>query len=339
MGMLQEFIANEGDGWSYSLSALRDYFHQAEARVQTGEAAPVMELPLMDASRQDPPAAMAAMAGEYLRSIRTLGRRTAEFHLALSEEKKNPAFKPEKSTVTFTEQLAESVIRQIQEVLPMLNARITDLPVEARENGELVLSEAPVLLDWVGQVAEVGAGLGQLIRHHGDYHLGQVLLIKKEASGIAFENGCGDGSESDFILLDFEGEPLRPLAGRRRKGSPLKDVAGMIRSFHYAAETALAAATAAAEAGERREELVPWSRAWYEWTSRVFIGAYFQTAAGASFLPTADAGFILEVFLLEKAFYELRYEMNNRPAWVHIPLAGIVAIIDEKRRAKGKNKP
>jgi maltose alpha-D-glucosyltransferase/alpha-amylase len=279
------------------------------------------------------------MAGEYLRSIRTLGRRTAEFHLALSEEKKNPAFKPEKSTVTFTEQLAESVIRQIQEVLPMLNARITDLPVEARENGELVLSEAPVLLDWVGQVAEVGAGLGQLIRHHGDYHLGQVLLIKKEASGIAFENGCGDGSESDFILLDFEGEPLRPLAGRRRKGSPLKDVAGMIRSFHYAAETALAAAIVAAGTGAPREEFVPWSRAWYEWTSRVFIGAYFQTAAGASFLPTADAGFILEVFLLEKAFYELRYEMNNRPAWVHIPLAGIVAIIDEKRRAKGKNKP
>jgi maltose alpha-D-glucosyltransferase/alpha-amylase len=312
MGMLQEFVSNQGDGWSYSLAALQNYYEEAEKRLVEGEPAPTMELPLMETLQGDPPAAFVAMTDEYLQSIRTLGRRTAEFHLALSEEKKNPAFKPEKSTAVFTEQLAESVIRQIQEPLAMLSAKLNELPAEVRKNGDRVLRDVPILLDRVSEMTDKGEKLGYLIRHHGDYHLGQILRT----------------DEDDFILLDFEGEPLRPLAERRRKGSPLKDLAGMMRSFHYAAETALPEKSG--QSG-RYENLIPWSRAWHEWMSSVFLRSYFQTAAGAPFLPTVDAGFILEVFLLEKVFYELKYELNNRPDWVHIPLAGIVDIIDTKR--------
>jgi maltose alpha-D-glucosyltransferase/alpha-amylase len=315
MGMLQEFVPNQGDGWSYSLAALQNYYEKAEKRLVEGELAPTMELSLMETLPGDPPDAFVAMTAEYLQSIRTLGRRTAEFHLALSEEKKNPAFKPEKSTTGFTEQLAESVIRQIQDALPMLSAKLNELPAEVRKNGDRVLSDVPILLDRVSEMTDKGEKLGYLIRHHGDYHLGQVLRT----------------NEDDFILLDFEGEPLRPLAERRRKGSPLKDLAGMMRSFHYAAETALPEKSG--QSG-MYEKLLPWSRAWHEWISSVFLGAYFQKAAGAPFLPTVDAGFILEVFLLEKVFYELKYELNNRPDWVHIPLAGIVDIIDKKRLSK-----
>ena len=315
MGMLQEFVPNQGDGWSFTLSALQDYFQKAQSHLVDGDSAPTTRLSLMDASREDPPAALVNMIEEYLQAIRILGHRTAEFHMALSEEKKNPAFKPVKSDAVFTEQLAEAVIRQIQNVLPMLRAVTTDLPMEMRENADRILSEVPALLDKISEMSVMAGKLGQLIRHHGDFHLGQVLRT----------------NNNDFILLDFEGEPLRPLAERRRKGSPLKDVAGMIRSFDYAAQTALAATK---EQDLNHEKLIPWGRAWYEWVSSVFVGAYFEAAADAPFLPTVDPGLVLDVFLLEKVFYELKYEIHNRPDWIHIPLAGIVDILNRKKIAK-----
>jgi maltose alpha-D-glucosyltransferase/alpha-amylase len=327
MAMLQEFIPNQGDGWSYTLAALGEYYRQVKNRLAEGDSASIVEmsieLSLMAASREAPPAAFSAMTDAYLQAIETVGRRTAEFHLALAEEKKNPAFKPEKSTTVFTAQLAESVTRRMQDALAGLNLRMHELPAALRGNCLRVLEEAPALLDGVGRMADMGAALGQLIRHHGDFHLGQILRTK----------------DNDFILVDFEGEPLRPMAARRLKGSPLKDLAGMVRSFQYAAETALAAARGPGDQGEqseKRQQLLPWGRAWYQWVSAVFLGAYWQTAAGAPFLPTADADFILDVFLLEKVFYELKYELNNRPDWVHIPLGGIIDIIESKRTTKRK---
>lgn len=318
MAMLQEFVESEGDGWSFSLNDLQQYFSQAAIRFGLGDIAPLMDLPLLEGSLEEPPLDFVAMTGEYLQAIEMLGRRTAELHMALAEDKKNAAFKPEHATPAFSEQLAEVISRQIQDILPVLAGAKARLPDEVRKNAERVINSGPELLDWAAGMSGVGDKLGQLIRLHGDYHLGQILRTK----------------DNDFILLDFEGEPLRPLAKRRRKGSAMKDVAGMIRSFHYAAETALASAVTTY--GNSRESLLPWSRAWYEWISSSFIRAYFATAAGAAFLPTADIGFVLDIYLLEKAFYELKYEMNNRPDWLHIPLAGIVEILDGKANRKRK---
>jgi trehalose synthase-fused probable maltokinase len=193
-----------------------------------------------------------------------------------------------------------------------LSGRMMDFPAAVRKKADRVLVKGPTLLSRIGILAEVGENLGQLIRHHGDFHLGQILVT----------------ADHNIILLDFEGEPLRPLAERRSKGSALKDVAGMIRSFHYAAQTAL---TSAADDSKKQRQLAPWSQAWYAWVSALFTTAYFDTAAGAAFLPAADAGFILEAFLLEKVFYELKYELNNRPEWVPVPLAGIIDIIDTQK--------
>jgi maltose alpha-D-glucosyltransferase/alpha-amylase len=145
------------------------------------------------------------------------------------------------------------------------------------------------------------------IRVHGDYHLGQVLYTGK-----------------DFVIIDFEGEPARPLSERRIKRSPLRDVAGMLRSFHYAAYTVFATRVAA-----ERGALEPWAQFWYEWVGSAFLRAYLHRAGDAAFLPRAreELATMLRVYLLEKAVYEVGYELNNRPDWTWIPLRAITQLL------------
>lgn len=147
------------------------------------------------------------------------------------------------------------------------------------------------------------------IRHHGDFHLGQVLWT-------------GD----DFVVIDFEGEPGRPLSQRRFKRAPLRDVAGMLRSFQYASVAAL-------RDGRHRPEDVPrlqsWARGWSEWVSASFLAGYLDRARGTRLVPKSehDLGLLLEFFLLEKCIYEIGYEINNRPDWVGIPLRGLLGLL------------
>jgi len=288
-----------------------DYYRQATLRAAAGEKAPPADLLLSEAARTAPPESFTEISGLFLQAIRTLGKRTAEFHLALAKDSANRDFKPEKPDQSFTEHLSEALSHEIVQTLALLSGKINDLEPAVRQEADLVLREGPELLGMVQRIATAGENLGTLIRIHGDYHLGQVLRTDTD----------------DFVLLDFEGEPLRPLAERRRKGSPLKDVAGMIRSFHYAAHTPFRqqAKPAAGKVADR------WRQAWQQWTSAAFLNAYLDTAAGASFLPAGDPDFFLEFFLLEKVFYELRYELNNRPDWVSIPLTGIADIIGRQK--------
>ena len=149
------------------------------------------------------------------------------------------------------------------------------------------------------------------IRVHGDFHLGQVLW-----------------SEDDYYLLDFEGEPARPLAERRLKDSPMRDVAGMLRLFGYAAYAALVDCAAGRRAEDARLE--PWVRAWQFWASVAFLKGYLRAAGQAAFVPAdpAQRQALLDLYLLDKAYYELNYELNNRPEWVRIPLQGIIDLIN-----------
>jgi len=147
------------------------------------------------------------------------------------------------------------------------------------------------------------------IRVHGDYHLGQVLRVK-----------------TDFVILDFEGEPARPLTERRAKQSPLKDVAGMLRSFSYAAYSSLI--NYATRRADNIAKLEPWAKLWEHSVSAEFLRAYYETAHGAKFLPLDDSDFrrLLNVFIVDKALYEVLYELNARPDWVRIPLMGVLSL-------------
>jgi maltose alpha-D-glucosyltransferase / alpha-amylase len=160
---------------------------------------------------------------------------------------------------------------------------------------------------------------GQRIRYHGDFHLGQALYTGK-----------------DFVIIDFEGEPGRSLADRRIKRSPLRDVAGMLRSFDYAAHGGLRDLTERGNVerdSDAYRELERWGRLWTSWASGVFVHSYLETASLGTFLPETDEelALLLDLFVLEKALYELGYELSSRPDWVEIPLLGIVRLLERPR--------
>jgi len=177
--------------------------------------------------------------------------------------------------------------------------------------------EAAKVLRLEGQARQFFQRFGErnssvmLTRIHGDYHLGQVLF-----------------TGSDFVLIDFEGEPARPLEERRRKRSPLQDVAGMLRSFHYAAYAPLLQ-SASQLTDERAQALAPWAYYWQRWVSAAFLRAYFEVTRNAQFIPRSreELALLLDAYILDKAIYELGYELNNRPSWVRIPLEGISQLL------------
>jgi len=193
-------------------------------------------------------------------------------------------------------------------ILDMLQERLPYLPDEVVEVAASVLGRRRQILD---RFVPLNGDFPptQRIRIHGDYHLGQVLRVRM-----------------DFVILDFEGEPARPLAVRRSKQCPLKDVAGMLRSFGYAAYAGLK--NYAARHPEYLTRLEPWAQLWERSAAAEFLRAYYQTAQGAAFMPPGNVDFrkLLDIFLLDKALYKVLYELNSRPAWVRIPLMGIILL-------------
>ena len=229
-------------------------------------------------------------------------------HLALASSTEDPSFTPETLAASDVQSLVAGLRKEAVRVLDLLKDSVAGLPDEFIDLAGWVLSRRSQILYSFRLAAEDGT-LGQRIRIHGDYHLGQVLQVK-----------------TDYVILDFEGEPARPIEERRAKLSPMKDVAGMLRSLSYAAYSGLIAHTA--RRPEDWESLEPWARLWERSMGAEFLRAYRNTAQNARFLPSSDDGFrkVLAVFLLDKALYELSYELNNRPTWVRVPLMGILSL-------------
>ena len=248
--------------------------------------------------------------GSYLVTAATLGRRTAEMHLALGSDSTDPAFVPEPLTTVDVQLVTSDAVAQAQKALDALAAAALNLPHDMQDAAQLLVQSRNTLIDRIRSAPNLDF-VASKIRVHGDYHLGQVLWC-----------------EEDFVILDFEGEPTRPIVERRLKQSPLKDVAGMLRSFSYAAYAGLFVHTASRRAEFDRVE--PWARIWQMTAASAFLRAYFTTAAGALFIPAADSqrDALLELFVLDKALYELDYELNNRPDWVRIPLRGIFDLLN-----------
>jgi trehalose synthase-fused probable maltokinase len=302
LAILQAFVPNEGDAWTFTLAAVGRSFVRAEAAADlVSAAAPPAGARLVDLARGGAPAAARDLAAGYLEAASLLGCRTAQLHRALASHPERAAFAPEPFSSGDRAELLASVRALLERTFGLLRVKRGELPAPTLRVADAVLAREGELDARVRWVAEHPL-TAQRTRTHGDYHLGQVLR-----------------SRDDFVIIDFEGEPARPLAARRAKGSPLRDVAGMIRSFHYAAHQGLAARDGAAPTD------VPWAAAWYAWTSAAYLGAYLAEARGAGFLPAAEAELaaLLDLFLTEKAAYELGYELNNRPAWVALPLQGI----------------
>jgi maltooligosyltrehalose trehalohydrolase len=313
VGILHGFVSNRGDAWGYTLEALDRYF--AAARVQqSGEYTTVPHQSLLALAGGDVPSLADELIGPSLASARLLGQRTAELHLALASDPDNPRFAPEPFTVAYQHALTQSIQGLTSEAFRLLRQRLADLPETVRGEAEQVLALEREVVASVQAMSQRPISALR-IRIHGDYHLGQVL-------------STGD----DFVITDFEGEPARPLRERQRKHSPLKDVAGMLRSFHYAAYAGLLNQVnqGASSPSEALTALEPWAQAWYVWVSAGFLQTYLAYAGAASVLPPTreERQVLLDAYLLEKAVYELGYELNNRPDWIRIPLQGIRQLWD-----------
>jgi maltose alpha-D-glucosyltransferase / alpha-amylase len=297
IAMVQQLVDSQADGWAHATDDVDRYFDAVE-----GRTLPKVPTPRTISEMIDEPIPQAAKdaIGAYLRSAETLGRRTAEMHLALASDASHPDFAPEVFTSEDLAALGVDAGGQAQLALKTL---------EATGRGPELLERRQELLDRIHTPPPLEFTASK-IRVHGDYHLGQVLW-----------------SEDDFYILDFEGEPARPLVERRSKQSPLKDVAGMVRSFGYAAYAGLFAHTASRPGAF--EALAPWAELWETWVTAAFLRGYFTTARGALFLPQAAAqrDELLRFFILDKALYELNYELNNRPDWLRIPLTGILRLL------------
>lgn len=308
LAILQGLVQNQGSGWEGALKSLADFYRVA---AKHPDQPPDYEgFSTLDLAAIEPPDSIIERLGDALRDAATLGRRTAELHQALASDDHDPDFAPLPLTNEDLSALAAEIREQVEQTLSALRETRDRLSEAERREADQVLGNASGWLAQTDRLSQLNPGSNR-IRIHGDYHLGQVLR-----------------TDHDFVILDFEGEPARGLEQRRARQSPIKDVVGMLRSFDYAAHAGLFNAWESRPDHER-EHLTPWARAWRDWTASRFLRSYLEVAGSASFLPRdrGDLQELLKAFTLDKAMYELLYELNNRPDWVRIPLRGIISLI------------
>jgi maltose alpha-D-glucosyltransferase / alpha-amylase len=312
MGILHGFVANEGDAWRYTLDRLGHFFDEVLTRRPDNAEAALPAVSLIDLTDQEIPAIAQELIGAYVPSAQRLGQRTGELHLALASDTRNLAFVPEPFTALDRRSLYQSMRTLADQSLNLLGKRLKRLPENVRGEADKVLKLESKIFERFREILDVKV-TGMRIRCHGDYHLGQVLFTGK-----------------DFVIVDFEGEPARSLTERRIKRPPLRDVAGMLRSFSYAAVTKL---HGDALRPEDLPQLQPWADFWNFWVSVSYLKGYFSVARDAAFMPRSrpEISLLLDLYLLEKAVYELSYELNNRPDWVAVPIAGIIQLTGTNR--------
>jgi maltose alpha-D-glucosyltransferase/alpha-amylase len=291
LAILQKYVENQGDLWTYTLEHLRRIVampagtREAEARSPEAAAADAQS------ARMD-----------------LLGRRVAELHHAFCKRSGDPAFDPEPLGASEAAQWKDLVLGEAARTFEAAAHARAALPESARPQLDAVLAARERILERIRAVDLRVEGVMKT-RYHGDLHLGQVLV-----------------AQDDFVIVDFEGEPARALDERRRKASVLRDVAGMLRSISYAADAAdlRRSERADASAGDARAILERWERD----ATAAFLSGYRAAARGLASIPASEAAFdaMLELFLIEKALYELRYEIANRPDWIAIPLRGLLEL-------------
>ena len=305
LALLSEYVDNRGSAWKVTMESLFTFFE----RVLTGEAVPLVPAPALHPSESNEtvPEDLARLASPYFTLVRLLAERTAEMHRALGSSTREPGFGHEPFSVLHQHSLYQNAHTELSRCFSKLSAQQRTLPAEAGDFVKRLLGQQSAIDEQLRRITQGKIEISR-IRCHGDYHLGQVLFT-------------GD----DFVIIDFEGEPGRPASDRRYKRSPLRDVAGMLRSFAYAAESALRSERVRPE---DRARLTPWAEAFRAWVCVVFTRTYLAGIAGQAYCPRtpAQARLLLEFYELEKVLYEIGYELNNRPNWIAVPLAGLARL-------------
>jgi maltose alpha-D-glucosyltransferase / alpha-amylase len=315
LAVLHEYVPNQGDAWVYTLDEINRYLERIESELSgpPPNDALATGISFVDLAEQVAPASARDVIGPYLPSAELLGKRTAEMHLALAAGAEK-SFAPEPFTKLYQRSLYQSMRAHARRTLRLLHKQAMTLPETTARLADRLLQNEAILLARYADVAEHRITTLRT-RCHGDFHLGQVLF-----------------TGNDFVIIDFEGEPDRSISERRIKRSPLRDVASMIRSFHYASHAEIR--------GTQRESMSPvsgddvraWLDVWYLWSAASYLKAYLAEASQGRFLPDHrdELQTLLCGYLLEEAVHELGFELNNRPDWVRIPLEGILQLLGTK---------
>ncbi len=319
LGMMQELVPNQGDAWNMMIDKLGSY-NERILTVSTDELpSPVQNDLLFESTEYDQ---MSENTREILdlsvaEKVKLLGKRTGEMHIALASNHTLPDFKPEEFSLHYQRSLFSSLQSLVRHTYQLLNRKFDLLNPEWQVDAKAVIEMRGEVLEILRRIYKSRIDALK-IRNHGDYHLGQALY-----------------TGNDFVILDFEGEPARSFSERRLKRSPLRDVAGMIRSFHYAAHTILL--NNGQYSPDDVAKLTPWADYWYQHMSGFFLKSYSDTVKGLGLIPSdrEDLSILIETYLLEKSIYELNYELNNRPEWAIIPIRGIKSIIEKHRKQNG----
>ena len=311
LGVAFGFIGQAKDAWLTTLDSLSRYYDRIGVLNAKGQSAPSIPTDAFPLLPDKITAEIEELIGTYIESARSLGERTAALHLALASDTDNPTFAPEPFTSHYGRGLFQSMRNLVAQNFRLLRRRLKSLPPELVSQAESVLGLENEIIIRYRPLFERRITVKR-IRVHGDYHLGQVLWTGR-----------------DFVILDFEGEPAMTLSQRAIKRSPLRDVAGMLRSFHYASYAGLLQHI---ERGSLPLENIaafePWVRFWNHAVSAAFLRAYLPPLAQSGLLPKSEEELqtLLSIYTLNKAVYELGYELNNRPDWVKIPLQGILQL-------------
>ncbi|MBT1711923.1 maltose alpha-D-glucosyltransferase [Fulvivirgaceae bacterium PWU5] len=315
-GLLQEKVENQGEAWTMSMDSVGRFFERVMAK---GKGMKLPKLLSKSAIKfEESPEIIQEFIGRgfYERMVR-LGQRTAEMHLALASDVSNPAFTPESFTSNYQRSIYSSMRKMVRDQFSLLESTLTRLPAEAQDIARKVLALEDQVLECFSEIYQVKISAVRT-RIHGDYHLGQVLFTGK-----------------DFVIIDFEGEPGLAFSERRLKRSPLKDVAGMMRSIHYAAFGKILLNENYRD--RDLDFLESWAEQWQHYVARYYLGAYMERMGMGNVL-TPEYDVLLRTFLLEKAIYELGYELNGRPDWTIIPLRGIYYIMKRFQEEKDERK-
>jgi len=314
IGMLQAFVENQGDAWTYTVDAIERYLERAFSKSREIQELPEARLSLLDIHFHDIPTILQELiGGDYLDRASLLGKRTAELHLALSSDKELRSFSPEPFSMLYQRSRFQSMQTLTKRVFGQLKTNLNHFSDDVKEDALMILEREKVIIDFFKAFLKKKM-VTMKIRIHGDYHLGQVLY-----------------TGNDFVIIDFEGEPARSLSERRLKKSPLVDIAGMIRSFHYAAYYSLF--HLALKDLKDTNELQKWADLWYFYVSGIYVNSYIETVRLGNLLPEdhEELELLLKLFLLEKVVYEIGYELNNRPDWITIPFRGLKHLLEIER--------